>query len=375
MSFTLASWNVNFRRDVASQVAATLAHGPDIVVFQEVRAASFAELAARFAEAGLGYFATSHSAESDGRMRRFVVVASRFPVKEALAVVSPVPATSVCLEAQTPGGTFELVGVYVPSIARKDGIKVPTQHAMHARMASGVARPHVICGDFNSPKAESLAGEVELFFKPGRPVEYAGERALMHGLFELGMTDAFRACNGYGEPSPSWFWKNCGRTGGYRLDHIFVSRHFAVQRCWYDHSVRERGLSDHSMMCAELGLDQFLPDGSLVAYDGRLCPVPITELVVIPDDKPAHQAHEPVAVLASRLVAHLHNVSHGPHDVLPPRLVSHYQKSPRKQVPVTPGLGRHCRRIVPAFCSHPTPGASDEREVVAWILRVEVDKP
>jgi exonuclease III len=253
MSFILATWNTNFRRDVAAQVAATLAHRPDVAVFQEVRAASFPELAHLFAEGGLTHFATSSSSTLGFRMSRYVAVASRFPFRAAAPVDGPAPETSVCLQVEAADGCFDLVGVYVPSIARKDGVKVPTQHAMHARLADAATRPHIICGDFNSPQAESPEG-VTLFFKPSRPVEYAGERALMHGLFEFGMRDAFRECNGYEDAAPSWFWKNRGRTGGYRLDHIFVSPHFQVHRCWYDHGVRERGLSDHSLMCAEVAL-------------------------------------------------------------------------------------------------------------------------
>jgi exonuclease III len=252
--FTLATWNTNFRRDIATQVAATLAHNPGIAVFQEVRAASLPELADRFAEAGLPHFATSSSSVHGYRMSRYVAVAGRFPFRDAAPVDGPAPETAVCLEIETPQGRFELVGVYVPSIARKDGVKVPMQHAMNARMTHAASRPHIICGDFNSPKAESSDGEVTLFFKPSRPAEYAGEHALMGGLLEHGLRDAFREANGYADPSPSWFWKNRGRTGGYRLDHIFVSPHFQVRRCWYDHAVREQGLSDHSLMCAEVEL-------------------------------------------------------------------------------------------------------------------------
>ncbi len=253
MAFTLASWNTNFRRDTTGQVSATLAHRPDVVVFQEARAAAFPELANLFADAGLTQFATSASSVLGHRLSRYVVVASRFPFRDALPVDGPAPETSVCLEIESPDGRFELVGVYVPSIARKDGVKVPTQHAMNVRMAHAASRPHIICGDFNSPKAESEEG-VTLFFKPSRPLEYAGEHALMGGMLEYGLRDAFRDANGYADPAPSWFWKNRGRTGGYRLDHIFVSPHFEVRRCWYDHGVRERGLSDHSLMLAEVEL-------------------------------------------------------------------------------------------------------------------------
>lgn len=253
-SFVVGTWNLNFRRDVAGQMEALLANGPDVVVLQEARAASFGALAEYFAAAGLAHFATSASSLHGFRMARYVAVASRFPFEPAAPVEGPAPETAVCLQVAAPGEPFELVGVYVPSIARKDGVKVPTQHAMHARMAAAKDQPHLICGDFNSPMAESVDGEVTLFFKPSRQVEYAGERALMHGLVELGMRDAFRDCNGWEVDAPSWFWKNRGRTGGYRLDHIFVSPHFEVNRCWYDHSVREAGLSDHSAMFAEVVL-------------------------------------------------------------------------------------------------------------------------
>lgn len=238
MAFTLASWNTNFRRDVAPQVSAVLAHSPEIVVLQEVRAPSFPALAGHFAEAGLTFFATSSSSVLGHRMSRYVTVASCFPFRDAAPVEGPAPETSVCLEIESPDGRFELVGVYVPNIARRDSVKAPTQHAVNARMAHAAHRPHIICGDFNSPKSESEDG-ITLFCKPSRPEDYAGEQALMGGLLQYGLRDAFRECNGYADPSPSWFWKNRGRTGGYRLDHIFVSPHFQVRRCWYDHGVRE----------------------------------------------------------------------------------------------------------------------------------------
>ncbi len=249
------TWNLNFRRDVEAQLSAAFRHAPDIVVFQEARAASFAALAAGCAERGLLEFRTSVDAIGGAAgPNRYVVVASRYPLAAADSVASPAPQTAVCAVVHAPAGAFDLVGVYVPTIARIDGVKVPTQHAIRERMRAASQRPHVLCGDFNSPRSESPDGVVTLFTRPVRAAEFAGEHALMGGLFELGLADAFRACNGYELDDRSWYWKNRGRTGGYRLDHIFVSPHFRVERCWYDHSVRERGLSDHSLMCAELEL-------------------------------------------------------------------------------------------------------------------------
>lgn len=252
------TWNTNFRRDAEGQVAAVLAQRPHVAVLQEVRAAGIAELQARFRAAGMRHFASSHDATRERVLGRYVVVASRYPFVAAEGIAAPLaPAVlaheaTVAVEVRAPGGRFDLLGVYVPTVARADGVKVPTQLAIHARMRSALERPHILCGDFNSPKAEALDGTVTLFTRPIRAAEYAGEHALMEGLREFGLQDAFRARNGYRVDERSWFWKNRGRTGGYRLDHIFVSGHFRVARCWYDHSVRERGLSDHSIMCANV---------------------------------------------------------------------------------------------------------------------------
>ena len=48
------------------------------------------------------------------------------------------------------------------------------------------------------------------------------ERALVHGLRERGWVDAFRALHGYGEREASWTF--AGDRGGWRLDHVLVSR-------------------------------------------------------------------------------------------------------------------------------------------------------
>lgn len=142
--------------------------------------------------------------------------------------------------------------MYVPTIARVDGVKIPTQMAINERMRASLERPHILCGDFNSPKAEALDGTITLFTRRSREAEYAGEHALMDGLKPFGLSDAFRACNGFEPDDRSWYWKNRGRTGGYRLDHIFISPHFGATKCWYDHTVREAGLSDHSIMAADI---------------------------------------------------------------------------------------------------------------------------
>ena len=75
----LLTWNLNFRRDVERQLTAALVQAPDLIVFQEVRRASFDELRQRLAEHGLDHFVTSlDGVQREPIMSRFVVAASRY---------------------------------------------------------------------------------------------------------------------------------------------------------------------------------------------------------------------------------------------------------------------------------------------------------
>jgi endonuclease/exonuclease/phosphatase family metal-dependent hydrolase len=50
----------------------------------------------------------------------------------------------------------------------------------------------------------------------------------------------------------SWVWPRWG--GGYRLDHLIASGELVVSSCEYEHGWRERGLSDHAALIADLGV-------------------------------------------------------------------------------------------------------------------------
>ncbi len=49
----------------------------------------------------------------------------------------------------------------------------------------------------------------------------------------------------------SWYSRS---HNGFRIDHAFVSRSIKqkIRSCWYDHSIREEQLSDHSAMILEM---------------------------------------------------------------------------------------------------------------------------
>jgi exonuclease III len=116
-----------------------------------------------------------------------------------------------------------------------------------------------VCGDLNTPRREHADGSVWTFARTNRGVLRpergkrwdAAETALIRGLEPRGFSDAFRALNGFGAKEPSWEWPTHG--GGYRLDHLVVSREVDVLECEYRHDWRrELKLSDHSALVARL---------------------------------------------------------------------------------------------------------------------------
>ena len=162
--------------------------------------------------------------------------------------IGPVPAadTVLCAGIGAPVGLIDVIGVHIPLRERRGGLpKLETQEGLLRRMCEA-ARPTIVCGDFNSPKAESLEGIVTPFAGPRSGRFREAELALMGATNRAGMRDLFRARHGYDRDGRSWFWKNRGRTDGYRLDHLFASEGFHVVDCDYVHDWRERGLSDHA---------------------------------------------------------------------------------------------------------------------------------
>ncbi|HEY8763452.1 MAG TPA: hypothetical protein VIM18_04650 [Solirubrobacteraceae bacterium] len=76
------------------------------------------------------------------------------------------------------------------------------------------------------------------------------ELSLIKGLEAHGFRDAFRELYGPQVRELSWEWQQWG--GGYRLDHLIVSREVAVREVTYVHDWRRAGLSDHSPLAATL---------------------------------------------------------------------------------------------------------------------------
>lgn len=96
-------------------------------------------------------------------------------------------------------------------------------------------KPSVICGDFNSG--------INGVDQKGNSFWYEDE---LKTLLKSKFLDAFRLKNG-AVKEYSWY---SHQGNGYRYDHTYVSKELSplISECYYEHTIREQNISDHSPM-------------------------------------------------------------------------------------------------------------------------------
>jgi exonuclease III len=263
----LITWNVARRSSrIVEQATALAAREPDLVALQEVTRRTLPVWRSAFEFMGLGHMRASLDTADPARIpatRRTtgVMLASRTPlhdVRRALAM--PWPETVACAATKTSLGLIEVFCVHVPNAAN-GMIKVKTLQAVRHGLAEAHPAPRVLCGDLNTPRRELPDGQVISFardprgrVRPDRGAEWdAAELGVVPGLRELGYQDAYRALHPDDAPEPSWTWERiAGHDGGWRIDHVFASSQLRPVACLYHHAWRDRGLSDHSALEADL---------------------------------------------------------------------------------------------------------------------------
>jgi endonuclease/exonuclease/phosphatase family metal-dependent hydrolase len=255
-SIRVVSWNVNARRDCAGQVAALVAFEPDVVALQEVTAGSDARFPECLAAAGLPHYvsgaALAAEAGAETIAKRYSALASQYPFVVEPVPGLPRPELAISALVGAPGGPVRVLGVHIPTWSNGSQAKMQTQEGVCAYLAARDG-PTILMGDFNSPKQELEDGTIVPFMRPKDVRGRAAELGLMTACLRDGaLVDCFRSANGLGASGESWYWKNRGRTGGFRLDHIFASPHFRTVSCRYAHELRLAGMSDHSPILAEL---------------------------------------------------------------------------------------------------------------------------
>jgi exonuclease III len=259
----LISWNVNGRYGpvLPRQLAAIRERGADVVALQEIRAKSLRAWREGLKHAGLVHVLDSSdllavSSQSGREYRRiyFNLVASRWPLRRLPGLQLEFPERYLAASVGRPVGAFEIHAAHLPPGSTRGLVKVEMFEALHTRLATPAKRPRILCGDFNTPRAERDDGAVEFWGIRHRPHTERwdkAERSVVLGLSQHDLPDVFRALNGYTTTDASWVARRGGESWGRRYDHIFASRRLAPTACRYLHSWREQRLSDHSAIEAD----------------------------------------------------------------------------------------------------------------------------
>jgi exodeoxyribonuclease-3 len=282
----LISWNVHGRvRSLAKQSEALHQRCPDVVALQEIRPTTVAHWREQLAQSGLPYSVDSFVLQNSslGAMRRRQygeILASRWPLSPLPPLAFPVPWPERVLSAllQSPWGTIEVHTTGIPPGVSNGWLKVEMFEGIYTRLACPTPLARILCGDLNTPQAESADGRVTTWgqdimpdgrariWKSRNKFGYidagtrwdAAERNVLTGLAQFDLADVFRTLHGYGVVECSWYWKAKGRCIGRRFDHVFASRRLSPVRCVYLHALREMGLSDHSPIAVD-----FIPEETL----------------------------------------------------------------------------------------------------------------
>jgi len=263
----IISWNVAGRINKQKlQMDALLSRKPDVIGLQEVTCGTLPLWAEGLQKEGYTYNISSFSLHGSnsgltGPRRYGILVASRWSLNSINQHSLKIPWSErlVSVLIHSPNVDFEFHVAHIPPGASHGWLKIDTFEGIFKFLAKPSCNyPRILCGDFNSPQAETRSGEVitwgQDILKDGQ-VRFsdregrwdAGERSVIQGLAEYNLYDIFRLLNGYESQEFSWLLRRKGKIiTRRRFDHIFAPKSLNLDTCRYIHSFREDNLSDHS---------------------------------------------------------------------------------------------------------------------------------
>ncbi len=250
--FNLISWNVAGRvKKLPMQANGLAEHEPHVIALQEVTATTIplwrSELEAREYQIITSFDLASDRESLVGGRKYCVLTASRWPM-EALPPTDfdlPWPERVLSVIVHSPWGEIECHNVHLPAGVSHGWIKVETFEGIYGRLAGESKLPRILCGDFNSPRAERTDG-VTVPFGDHKERWSSAELSVITGLAEYDLGDVYRHLHGFGKQDVSWVMWRLGKQYSRRFDHVFASQRLNLKSCGYLHSLREQGFSDHS---------------------------------------------------------------------------------------------------------------------------------
>lgn len=263
----IISWNVAYRvRKQQLQLDAIISREPDIIGLQEVTSRTLPLWVEGLQKEEYTHTISSFSLHSDnneltGPRRYGILIASRWPLDpvDQRSLKIPWHERLVSALIHSTNVDFEFHVAHIPPGAFHGWLKIDTFEGIFKFLARpSYNYPRILCGDFNSPQAETRSGEVitwgQDILKDGQ-VRFsdkegrwdAGERSVIQGLAEYNLYDIFRLLNGYESQEFSWLLRRKGKIiARRRFEHIFAAKALNPDTCRYIHSFREDFLSDHS---------------------------------------------------------------------------------------------------------------------------------
>ena len=261
----IATWNINgVRARIDSALTWLKDAQPDILCMQEIKSEDAAFPSEMFEE--LGYNVAVHGQKGFNG----VALLSKFPLED---VSRGLPGDSADDHARfiesivsVPSGAVRVVSLYLPNGNPIDTDKFTYKLAWmkrleaYARMRLAGEEAFVLAGDFNVI-AELIDARYpenwrnDALFQPET-------RAAFRSLLNLGLTDAFRAC----EPGPGHytFWDyQAGawqKNNGIHIDHMLLSPQAADRLTDASIDKRTRGWekpSDHVPVVIDLDFEQY----------------------------------------------------------------------------------------------------------------------
>jgi endonuclease/exonuclease/phosphatase family metal-dependent hydrolase len=168
----------------------------------------------------------------------------------------PYPEKVVSAVIAAPTVALEVHNAHLPPGSTRPLHKLATFEGIFERLAQPARRPRILCGDFNTPRLEHSDGTVETW--AGRRPALAkrweeAERAVLVGLRDFDLTDAYRALHGY-DTHPTSYLPGDRDARGRRYDHIYVSNDAKPSACGYHQDWLRDRLSDHAAVYVELDL-------------------------------------------------------------------------------------------------------------------------
>lgn len=224
----IATWNINgVKARLEGLVTWLKKSEPDIACLQEIKSQNEGFPSERFEE--LGYNVAVHGQKSFNG----VAILSKLPFDETIAGLpgdeSDEQARYLEAVVSTGGGAVRVAAIYLPNGNPVDTEKYPYKLRWmdrlrdHLKNNLAYEEALVVAGDYNVIPTEddvhdAQAWQGDALYRPETLEKF-------HALLNLGLTDAFRACNHQGHQYTFWDYQAGAwqKDNGIRIDHMLLS--------------------------------------------------------------------------------------------------------------------------------------------------------